>query len=213
MTSKNIIFLGMPGSGKGTISSLLEKKINIIQISTGDIFREEIKNETKLGLEIKKIVETGSYVPDDITNEIVKNKITLLENENRRFILDGFPRTIQQGKFLDQLGFENYVVIYLDIDPSIVIQRLSQRYFCPKCKKTYNLSNFKSSKHPYCENDDTKLIQRPDDQPESVKKRLSVYQEQTLPLIEFYKEKNKFFSIDANNETNHILNKILDIIK
>ncbi len=211
--NKNIIFLGMPGSGKGTISSILEKKANITQVSTGDIFREEIKNKTKLGLEVQKIVESGAYVPDDITNEIVKNKINSLNESNKKFILDGFPRTVMQAEFLDSLNFENYVVIYLDVDVEIVINRLSQRYFCSKCKKSYNLTNFKSSKHPYCENDDNELIQRADDQPEAVKKRLDVYNQQTKPLIDFYKNKNKLFTIYSDGNIDEISNKILDIIK
>ncbi len=214
MVSKNIIFLGMPGSGKGTVSSALEKKSGIIQVSTGDIFREEIKNKTKLGLEVQKIVESGAYVPDSITNEIVKNKIHSLESNNKKFILDGFPRTLQQAQFLDELGFNNYVVIYLDVEKEEVIRRLSERFFCSKCKKTFNLSLFKSKKHPYCENDDTLLIQRADDQPEAIKKRLDVYDEQTKPLIDFYSSKNKLYKINTNNQPiNEIVDKILDIIE
>ncbi len=213
MVSKNIIFLGMPGSGKGTISSELEKRADIIQVSTGDIFREEIKSETELGLQVKKIVESGAYVPDDITNEIVKNKINSLEAQNKKFILDGFPRTLQQAQFLDDLGFSNYVVIYIKADVNEIIKRLSERFFCPKCKKTYNLSSFKSKNHPYCENDNEQLIQRADDQPESVKKRLDVYNEQTSPLINFYKSKNKLVEIDSIPDINPMVNQIIDIIK
>ena len=150
MVEKNIIFLGMPGSGKGTISSFLQEKEDIIQVSTGDIFREEIKNKTQLGLEVEKIVSLGAYVPDSITNEIVKNKIAKLEKDNKKFILDGFPRTIEQAKFLDELNFDNYVVIYLDVEKEEVIKRLSQRFFCSKCKRSYNLSNFNSSKNFAC---------------------------------------------------------------
>lgn len=212
MVNKNIIFLGMPGSGKGTVSANLEKQTNIVQISTGDIFREEIKNKTKLGIEIQKIVESGSYVPDNVTNEIVKNKIFALEKENKKFILDGFPRTIHQAQFLDGLNFNNYVVIYLSIDADVVIKRLSERFFCPKCKRTYNLSSFRSKKHPYCEIDETQLIQRADDQPEAVKKRLDVYENQTKPLIDFYKDKNKLFTIDSNRNIDLIIKDILDII-
>lgn len=213
ITKNNIIFLGMPGSGKGTISSELEKKYNFVQVSTGDIFREQIKNKTSLGIEIKKIVESGSYVPDSITNEIVKEKINYLERQNKHFILDGFPRTIEQAKFLDDLDFKNYVVIYLNIDLETVIQRLSQRFFCPNCKKTYNLSTFKSKKHPNCENDETLLIQRADDQPDAIKKRIDVYEKQTKPLIDFYKSKNKLFAINSNKKLIDIVNEILDIIK
>lgn len=212
MVKKNVIFLGMPGSGKGTISSFLEKKVNIIQVSTGDIFREEIKNETPLGLEVKKLVESGAYVSDEITNQIVKNKIKDLESKNQKFILDGFPRTVQQATFLDQLNFDNYVVIYLMIEEEEVIKRLSQRFFCPQCKKSYNLTSFKSKNHPYCEVDNTELIQRPDDQSQAVKKRLDVYNEQTKPLIEFYEKKSKLIKIKTHDNIDEIIEDILDII-
>ena len=212
MARTNIIFLGMPGSGKGTISSILEEKTNIIQISTGDIFREEINNKTELGLKVKEIVESGAYVPDDITNKIVENKILKMQLDNQKFILDGFPRTVQQAMFLDSLNFEDYIVIYLNVEKQEVINRLSQRYFCKICKKSYNLSSFKSKKHPYCENDGELLIQRVDDQPEAVKKRLDVYEKETAPVIEFYKNKNKLITIDHHHDINEIINKILDII-
>ncbi len=212
MARTNIIFLGMPGSGKGTISSILEKKTNIIQISTGDIFREEINNKTELGLKVQSIVESGSYVPDDITNKIVENKILQMQANNQKFILDGFPRTIQQAMFLDQLNFEDYIVIYLDINKQIVIDRLSQRYFCKICKKSYNLTSFRSKKHPYCENDCGLLIQRADDQPEAVKKRLDIYEKETIPVVEFYQRKNKLFTINQHDDINEIIDKILDII-
>ncbi len=212
MARTNIIFLGMPGSGKGTISSILEEKTNIIQISTGDIFREEINNKTELGLKVKEIVESGAYVPDDITNKIVENKILKMQLDNQKFILDGFPRTVQQAMFLDSLNFEDYIVIYLNVEKQEVINRLSQRYFCKICKKSYNLSSFKSKKHPYCENDGELLIQRVDDQPEAVKKRLDVYEKETAPVIEFYKNKNKLITIDQHHDINEIINKILDII-
>ena len=212
MARTNIIFLGMPGSGKGTISSILETKANIIQISTGDIFREEINNKTELGLKVKAIVESGSYVPDDITNKIVENKIIQMQANNQKFILDGFPRTVQQAMFLDQLNFEDYIVVYLDVEKQVVIDRLSQRYFCKVCKKSYNLASFKSKKHPYCENDDELLIQRVDDQPEAVKKRLDIYEKETAPVIDFYRRKNKLLTITQHDNINETIAKILDII-
>lgn len=212
MVKKNIVFLGMPGSGKGTISSLLEKKVDIIQVSTGDIFREEIKNKTLLGLEVQKLVESGAYVSDEITNQIVEKKINDLKSKNQKFILDGFPRTVHQAMFLDQLDFDDYVVIYLIIEEAEVIKRLSQRFFCPQCKRSYNLTSFKSKNHPFCEIDQTELIQRADDQPQAVKKRLDIYNEQTKPLIEFYEKKSKLIRIKTNNNINQIIQEILDII-
>lgn len=212
MVKRNIIFLGMPGSGKGTISSLLEQKVDLVQVSTGDIFREEIKNETALGLEVKKLVESGAYVSDEITNQIVEKKINELKTKNQKFILDGFPRTVHQAEFLDRLSFGDYVVIYLMIEEVEVIQRLSQRFFCSKCKKSYNLTSFRSKNHPYCEIDQTQLIQRADDQPEAVKKRLDIYNEQTKPLIDFYEKKDKLVKITTNDHIDQIIQVILDTI-
>lgn len=209
MINKNIIFLGVPGSGKGTISSILEKELNYKQISTGDIFREEIKKESELGLKIKKIVDNGQYVPDDITNSIVKNTIENLNNQNIYFILDGYPRTKEQADFLSRLELKPFIVFNLEIDEEIIIKRLTQRLFCPSCKKTYNQSNLKSKKYPYCEQDeDILLIQRTDDKPEAIKKRLQIYNEQTLSLIEYYKNKNILISINSNNNLDIILNTI-----
>lgn len=209
----NFIFLGPPGSGKGTISSFMEKRWNIKQISTGDIFREEIKNQSKLGLEVKQIVESGQYVPDDITNEIVKNKVEKLESEKQKFILDGFPRTKKQAEFLDKLNLSEFIVINLEISEEVVIQRLSQRWFCSQCKATYNSTNLKSKNHPNCEKDGTLLQQREDDKPEAIKKRLQVYNDQTSVLIEYYQSKGNLISINSNENIDIILDKIKGIIE
>lgn len=213
MINKNIIFLGMPGAGKGTVSSKLVELFNIVQLSTGDIFREEIKNQSQLGLKVKQLVESGAYVPDDITNEIVKNKLISLEKNHQKFILDGYPRTIDQAQFLDSINLENYIVIYLQIEERVVIERLSQRFFCNKCKRTFNLTSLKSSKHPYCQYDNELLIQRVDDQPEAIKKRLEVYKEQTQPLINFYQQKNKLIIIEADKNLDILINEIIEVVK
>lgn len=212
IVNKNIIFLGPPGSGKGTLSTLMEKEWNIKQISTGDIFREEIINKTKLGLEIKQIVESGNYVPDSIANEIVKNKVKKLENEDKKFILDGYPRTIQQAEFLDSLKLTKFVVLNLEIDDDVIIKRLVQRLFCTVCKSTYNKTNLKSKKHPYCEKDGRLLIQREDDKPLAIKKRLEVYHQQTSTLIDYYKKQDNLFLINSNNDIGIILGKIKGIL-
>lgn len=205
----NVIFLGPPGSGKGTISSLMESTWDIKQISTGDIFREEIANKSTIGIQVKQLVESGQYVPDNITNEIVKNKVIQLDKENRKFILDGYPRTLSQAQFLDKLNLSTkFIVINLEISDQVITNRLSQRWFCPTCKTTYNETSLRSKKHPYCEKDDTMLIHREDDKPESIKKRLQVYKEQTFVLIEYYKNQGNLISINSDNSVENILKEI-----
>lgn len=207
---KNIIFLGAPGTGKGTISSELNKAIGIKHISTGDIFREEIKNETKLGLKIKEIVSSGSYVTDDITNEVVQKKVTELKKKNINYILDGYPRTVEQADFLANLQQDKFIVILLELSEEKIIERLSQRLFCSICKKTYNTSSMISKKHPHCEEDKTLLITREDDQPEAIIKRLQVYNDQTKILIDYYKNKSMLFTIDSDKDIPSIVSKIIE---
>ena len=208
---KNIIFLGAPGTGKGTISTGLNKIIGIKHISTGDIFREEIKNETSLGLKIKEIVASGSYVTDDITNEVVKKKVLELKSTNMNYILDGYPRTVDQADFLSTLNQDEFIVILLELSEEKIVERLSSRLFCSVCKKTYNTSSMKSSKHPYCEVDNTLLVTREDDQPEAIIKRLQVYNDQTKVLIDYYKDKSMLFIIDSDEEIPLIISKVIEM--
>lgn len=208
---KNIIFLGAPGTGKGTISAILNKKIGIKHISTGDIFREEIKNETELGLKIKSIVSSGSYVTDDITNAVVEKTVSLLKQQNTNYILDGYPRTIDQADFLSKLNQDKFIVILLELSEEKIVERLSQRLFCSTCKKTYNTSSMKSSKHPNCEVDNTLLITRADDEPVAIIKRLQVYNNQTKVLIDYYKNKSILFSIESDKGIDVIISKIEEL--
>ena len=209
--TKNIIFLGAPGTGKGTISSELQKAMAIKHISTGDIFREEIKNETSLGLKIKEIVASGSYVTDDITNEVVKKTVMELKESQTNYILDGYPRTVEQADFLNNLNQDEFMVILLELSEDKIVARLSQRLFCSKCKKTYNDSNMKSSKHPYCESDNTLLVTRADDEPQAIIKRLQVYNDQTKILIDYYSEKSMLVRIDSDSEIETIITQIIEM--
>jgi adenylate kinase len=209
--TKNIIFLGAPGTGKGTISSELQNAMPIKHISTGDIFREEIKNETTLGLKIKEIVASGSYVTDDITNEVVKKTVTELKASNTNYILDGYPRTVEQADFLVNLNQDDFIVILLELSEEKIVARLSQRLFCSTCKKTYNSTTMKSSKHPNCEVDNTLLITRADDEPQAIIKRLQVYNDQTKVLIDYYKSKSILVTIDSDLEIPVIVNQVIEL--
>ncbi|WGI36568.1 adenylate kinase family protein [Mesomycoplasma lagogenitalium] len=207
---KNLIFLGAPGVGKGTAASLLSKKTNLVHLSTGEIFRSAIREKTKLGLELKSIVENGFYVPDEITNAIVQEKIDELYTKNINFILDGYPRTVNQANFLENLKSANIdKVILLEAPKDIIIQRLTKRRYCPVCSTTYHLDFKPSAKGELCEKDDTKLLQREDDKEEAIMKRLEVYNSETKILISFYEEKGMLVKLSAVSSPEEIVNNIL----
>ncbi|MGL4183953.1 MAG: adenylate kinase family protein [Metamycoplasmataceae bacterium] len=212
INKKNIIFLGAPGSGKGTVSEILIAKTNLSHISTGNIFREEIAKKSPLGLEVKQIVDSGGYVPDDITNKIVENKLNELTSQKKNFILDGYPRTLDQAIFLSKLKVDEFLIIVLEISKEQIVKRLSSRLFCPQCKGTFNSQSYKSDK---CPNDQETLIRRKDDEPEAISKRFDIYEEQTFPLIDFYKKNfsNNFHVVDSSQDKDLIISDILEIIK
>ncbi|WP_371246052.1 adenylate kinase family protein [Mycoplasmopsis agassizii] len=180
---KKFIIFGPPGIGKGTLASQVASKYNLEHVSTGNIFREEIAKQTPLGIKLKEIVDNGLYVSDEITNEIVKNKLAELESKNRGFILDGYPRTKHQLDYLFSLyDYADFSAWILEADDAIILKRLSGRRFCLTCKATYHIDTKKSQNGDFCENDNQKLIQRADDEPKAVSKRLEVYHEQTALL-------------------------------
>ncbi|AGR42464.1 adenylate kinase [Spiroplasma diminutum] len=194
----NIILLGAPGSGKGTLSEFLCDKNNFTQLSTGDLFRENISSKTDLGLEAQKYMNEGKLVPDSVTNSMVEK---YLESKNTNLIFDGFPRTDEQALALDQMlkNLNNQIdkVFYLEIDESVLLGRLTGRMICKICKRSYHKVNRKPLKEGICDFDNGELIVRPDDQEDKIKTRLEAYNTQTAPLIEFYK--NKLIKIDADN--------------
>ncbi|WP_033160828.1 adenylate kinase family protein [[Mycoplasma] collis] len=211
--SKNLIFLGAPGSGKGTLASALAKVTNLIHLSTGDIFRKTIQAQTPLGLELKSIVEKGFYVPDSITNKIVEEQLNDLNKNNKNFILDGYPRTVNQAEFLATLATSKIAkVILLDVAKDVIIQRLTKRRYCPKCQKTYHLIFKPSTKGELCEIDNTPLAQRQDDQEQAIFKRLEIYESETKVLVEFYKSKNLLVTLDASDNPEKLVDKVLEII-
>ncbi|MBN0919188.1 adenylate kinase family protein [[Mycoplasma] gypis] len=210
----NLIFLGAPGAGKGTVANELATKNHFFQFSTGAMFREEIAAKTPLGLQVADITSKGLYVSDDITNALVEKKLRFLKEQNQHFILDGYPRTIEQVKFLENLDFTkiDYVVL-LEIDNEIIIRRLSQRRVCPKCSQTYHLQHLPSKDNIHCDNDGEVLIQRKDDQSDVILKRLAVYEQQTKPLIDFYKNKGNLLVVNANQEIQSVYNEVIDALR
>lgn len=201
-----IIFLGPPGAGKGTIASRLIDKLHIPQISTGDLFREAIKNKTPLGVQVKSILNAGDLVPDDVTIKVLKERISHNDSENG-FILDGFPRTIPQADYLAEM-MEISAVINFNISDETVIKRLTGRRVCPDCRQNYHIETLKPKTEGQCDKDGSRLIQRKDDSKESITNRLNVYKKQTLPLIDYYRSRDMITDINAEGNVESMMKEI-----
>lgn len=181
----NIILLGPPGAGKGTHAQLLIDDLGLPQISTGDILRKAIKEQTKIGLEAKAFIDAGQLVPDDVVIEIVRQRLQEKDCENG-YILDGFPRTVRQAEELEKFAKID-VAVNLSLPDEVIVHRLSGRRVCPACGGTYHVSSLNG--RTACEKCGGELIQRRDDSEETVQSRLKVYAEQTAPLIRYYERK------------------------
>ncbi|MCW4023799.1 MAG: nucleoside monophosphate kinase [Candidatus Bathyarchaeota archaeon] len=189
---KAIIF-GAPGAGKGTYSSRLQTKFNLDVISTGDIFRELIKGDSELGMKVRSFVEKGALVPDSVVTEVLKDRLSKIP-EGKGFMLDGYPRTIEQTKSLAQITKLD-VVIQLDVPDWIIIERLTSRRQCKNCGAVYNVKFLKPKVEGVCDKCGGPLYQRADDTEEVIKNRLQVYANQTKPLVEYFKEQKIPFVI------------------
>lgn len=208
-----IVMLGAPGAGKGTYASRLQSILNIQQISTGDMVREEIKAQTKLGRKIKEFSDKGELVPDEIIIQLLTNRLRKPDSK-KGFILDGFPRTNTQAEALDRIAKVD-VVINLNVPDEIIITRLSNRVTCKKCGAIYNLLTLKPKKEGVCDNCGGELYQRRDDQPKVIQERLNVYREKTQPLIDYYRKKSILRDIhcdDLMTPPEVIVEKILETL-
>ena len=188
----NIILLGAPGAGKGTQASKIEQKYNLLHISTGDIFRANIKNGTAIGKLAKSYTDAGKLVPDEVTCDIVKDRLTWDDAQNG-FMLDGFPRNLFQAKELDKFAKID-MCLNIDVDESLLMDRICGRRVC-SCGQSYHVSTLKGATN--CAKCGNKLYQRPDDVPETVKTRLDTYKSQTAPLIDYYKSQGKLESVTS----------------
>jgi len=211
-----LILFGAPGSGKGTqANKILELYPSSVYISTGDILRENIKQNTDLGKLAQNYISQGLLVPDELINSMIENKIKNLSNNIDFLILDGYPRSTNQLEFLlNLIPYQSTKVIYLKIDLKDVINRIVYRRICPKCNKIYHLIYNKPQINETCDNCNTKLIQREDDKEEIITNRYKVYLNQTLPIINKIKQMNiKFIEIPADKDINEIFNNINEFIK
>lgn len=210
-----IILLGPPGAGKGTEAKVLAEKYGVEHISTGDIFRELIKEESPLGLEIKKYVESGELIPDKIVVEVVTGKIRDIDL-NEGFILDGFPRTINQAQMLDftleKLRIRIDKVIYFDTSLDVVLQRLTNRRICRQCGTIYHLVNMPPAQQGKCDRCGGDLFQREDDMKGTILNRLKVYKEQTAGLINYYQEKKMLEKVNGDISKDELFEVISSIV-
>ncbi len=200
----NIILLGAPGAGKGTQASKISDVYGLPHISTGDIFRENIKNQTEIGLLAKSYIDKGQLVPDEVTCKIVESRIVKPDCKDG-YMLDGFPRTLAQAEALDKIAKID-LVINIEVDFALVMDRLCGRRVCKDCGESYHVSTLNGATS--CSRCGGELYQRKDDNPETVESRLAVYSEQTAPLIEYYKEKGLLFNVVSDSTPEATFEKI-----
>ena len=211
---KNIIFIAAPASGKGTLSELLMERCGFNHISTGDLLRNIIKEQSDLGREVEEVIKGGNLVSDELMFKIIRDCLENIDRTNP-FILDGLPRTLDQAKYLDtlleSLNIKDYKVIYLDIDEATACKRAIGRQTCTNCGASYNkfFENFMPKEENKCDKCGSELISRSDDNEESFKNRFDTFTKNTLPIIDYYKKDDKVVEISVSEYTN---NEIFDII-
>lgn len=195
----NMIFLGAPGAGKGTQAEVVCKELNIPAISTGNMLREAVKNGTEAGLKAKSFMDAGELVPDEVVIGILKDRIAQPDAQNG-FILDGFPRTVEQAEALDQMGVNIDKVIEIAVSDEAITARMSGRRVCEGCGNSYHIE-FKPTKvEGICDACGAKVVQRIDDKPETVQARLKTYHEKTAPLKDYYEKRGKLVTVEGQNE-------------
>ena len=213
---KNIMFIAPPAAGKGTQAEMIAEKYGIPHISTGDIFRANIKNGTELGKKAKAYMDAGNLVPDELTVDLVIDRVAQPDCE-KGYILDGFPRTIPQAevftKQLEKNGEKIDFAIDVEVPDENIINRMGGRRACPNCGATYHIKYIPPKKEGVCDACGTELVLRNDDKPETVKNRLNVYHEATQPLIDFYKAQGVLREVDGTKDMKDVFADIVKILE
>ena len=207
-----IILLGAPGAGKGTQAEVISDRLNIPQISTGNLIREALKSGTEVGLKAKSFIEAGQLVPDAVVIDIIKERIDKDDCANG-FILDGFPRTIAQAEALDSMGVVIDKVLDIEVEDEKIASRLSGRRVCSTCGSSYHIEHKKPAVECICDKCSSTLVQRQDDKAETVLERLKVYHEQTEPLKDYYKNAGKLKIVDGHQPIEAISEQLLSILE
>lgn len=210
-----IIMLGAPGAGKGTQAKRIAAEYSIPHISTGDIFRANIRDNTELGKKAKEYMDKGLLVPDELTCDLVMKR-TSEDDCKDGFVLDGFPRTIPQAealtKAMEERGLSMDAAVDVEVPDENIIGRMAGRRFCPKCGATYHLTALPPKKEGVCDNDGENLIIRDDDKEETVKNRLSVYHKETQPLIDYYKKAQILKTVDGTKSADEVFEEIKAVL-
>lgn len=205
----NVIFLGPPGAGKGTHAQKICNKYNIPQISTGDILRQAIKDQSKIGLEAKSYIDAGQLVPDEVVIKIASERLKQDDCKNG-YILDGFPRTVAQAEALDKIANID-LAINIDVEDEVIVKRLGGRRVCPQCQAVYHTDFIGDNMQ--CQKCGGTLIQRADDNEDTIRNRLQVYSQQTAPLINYYKNANKLYSVDGAKRIDEVTEDIIAVFE
>ena len=208
----NLILLGAPGAGKGTQAEILCQRLHIPTISTGNMIREALKSGTEMGLKAKAFIEAGQLVPDEVVIGIVRDRLQEDDCQNG-FILDGFPRTIPQAEALDRMGITIDRVVDINVPDEVITQRVSGRRVCPGCGNSYHVETKKPQTDGVCDRCGTTLVQRKDDEPQTVQERLHVYHEQTEPLRDYYATAGKLLVVDGQQGIQEIAEQTLALLK
>ena len=214
--SMNLVLMGLPGAGKGTQAQKIVEDFPIPHISTGDIFRAAMKNETPMGIEAKKYIDKGELVPDEVTNGIVKERLAQDDTKDG-FMLDGFPRNLNQAAALDEMLAESNrhldAVINIHVEPDVLVERLSGRFICRNCGATYHKLYNAPKVEGTCDVcGHHEFYQRDDDKEETVKARMQVYENQTAPLIDYYTAKDLVIDVDGGKPLNEVFEQISKVI-
>lgn len=210
-----IVLLGPPGAGKGTQAKSISNRYSILHISTGDIFRKNISENTPLGIEAKRYMDNGQLVPDEVTINMVKDRLEQDDCKNG-YLLDGFPRTVHQAEALDEFlssrGESLDTSLLIEVPTNFILERMTGRRVCPSCGASYHVKFNPPTEDGKCNVCGSEVIQRKDDTVETVQERLDVYQRQTQPLIDFYKAKNKLSVVDGTKAINEVFEDICKIL-
>ena len=211
-----IVLLGPPGAGKGSVAAFIKEKYDLLHISTGDILREEIRKESALATEIKSYIEKGALVPDEVITKMVDQKLTKDLKPSQGFMLDGYPRNQAQAQELDailkKINTELDCVLNMDASLPVILSRISGRRICKKCGAVYHLTNKPPKVKDICDECSGPLYQRSDDNEETIKNRMAVYNTSTSPILEYYRKQNKLISFDGDKKTDVIFAEFVKYI-